>query len=177
MLTGPNVVLRARKPSDVEVLHRELYEDVANRVRSDERPWVPVPVEQSTFRIREEYPDDVAIFTVAAPDTDEVLGSCLLWGIDRHNRAAHIGMGLVPSARGRGLGGETVRLLCDYGFRILGLNRIGIETLTDNDPMIRTAESAGFVREGTLREAGWVSGAMADEAIYGLLAADWQRGQ
>ena len=52
--------------------------------------------------------------------------------------------------------------------------RLAIETLTDNEPMMRAASGAGFVREGTLRQAGWVNGRLVDEAIYGLLAADWR---
>ncbi len=177
MLTGENVVLRARKQSDVAVLHRDLHDDVATRVRTDGRPWTPVPVEQSTFTTRDTNPDGVASFTVADPVSDDVLGSAVLWGIDLHNRCAHIGLALVPAARGRGLAPEVLRVLCDYGFRIRGLHRIGIETLTDNEPMIRSAQSVGFVREGTIRQGAWVSGQMVDEATFGLLADEWQRAQ
>jgi RimJ/RimL family protein N-acetyltransferase len=40
--------------------------------------------------------------------------------------------------------------------------------------MIAAATRAGFTREGTLRGASWVDGAFADEAIFGLLTADWR---
>ena len=43
MLSGELTGLRARTAEDVETLHAELYEDVATRVRSDLRPWVPLP--------------------------------------------------------------------------------------------------------------------------------------
>jgi RimJ/RimL family protein N-acetyltransferase len=33
----------------------------------------------------------------------------------------------------------------------------------------------GFTREGTLRQAAWVTGAFLDEVILGLLSADWSR--
>jgi RimJ/RimL family protein N-acetyltransferase len=39
--------------------------------------------------------------------------------------------------------------------------------------MLKAAERAGFVREGTLRRAAWVTGEFVDEVILGLLAADW----
>ena len=87
--------------------------------------------------------------------------------------AAHIGLSLRPSFRGRGLGIDTVRLLCRYGFEIRGMHRLQVETLADNDAMIRAATQAGFTREGTLRQASWVTGAFADEVILGQLVSEW----
>lgn len=177
MFRGPNIVLRPRHESDISILHRELYEDVRTRVRTDSSPWRPRPDTDSPFREKTEASDRdrVAVFTVADPETDEPLGACLLWGIDYFNRNAHIGMSLRPVARGRGLARETVQLLSEYAFEILGLQRLGIETLTDNEAMVRAALGAGFSREGTLRQAGWVNGRWADEAIFGLLADEWRR--
>jgi RimJ/RimL family protein N-acetyltransferase len=75
------------------------------------------------------------------------------------------------------LAADVVHVLCDYGFRVLGLHRLQIETLTDNEPMIRAAALLGFVAEGTLRRSAWVNGAFADEVILGLLATEWIRPQ
>ena len=78
----------------------------------------------------------------------------MLWGIDLHNRSAHVGISLRPAFRGRGLGGDVVRVLCRYGFAIRGLHRMQLETLADNAAMIAVAERLGFTREGTMRGAG-----------------------
>jgi RimJ/RimL family protein N-acetyltransferase len=86
---------------------------------------------------------------------------------------AHLGLGLRPAFRGRGLGTDVVRALCEYGFTVRGLHRLQVETLASNAAMIHAAERAGFVREGTLRRAAWVTGEFLDEVILGLLAADW----
>jgi RimJ/RimL family protein N-acetyltransferase len=53
-------------------------------------------------------------------------------------------------------------------------HRLQIETLADNAAMIAAATRAGFAREGTLRGTSWVDGAFADEAVLGLLAAEWR---
>jgi RimJ/RimL family protein N-acetyltransferase len=95
-------------------------------------------------------------------------------GMDLHNRVAHVGISLRPAFRGHGLGADVVRVLCYYGFAVRGMHRLQIETLADNAAMIAAATRAGFTREGTLRGASWVDGAFADEAIFGLLAADWR---
>ena len=39
--------------------------------------------------------------------------------------------------------------------------------------MIRAATDVGFVREGLLRRAAWVTGDFVDEVILGLLATEW----
>ena len=104
--------------------------------------------------------------------SSELAGEALLWGIDLHNRSAHVGISLRPAFRSRGLGADAVRVLCRYGFAIRGLHRLQLETLADNHAMIQLAKRAGFLQEGVLRGSEWVDGGFADAVIFGLLAAD-----
>ena len=175
MLRGELTVLRARRESDVDVLDSELHDDVLNRVRSDSRPWRPIPrgSAASPHRIPDGDAKDSAVFSVDELASGELAGSCLLWNIDQHNRMAHIGIGLRPAYRGRGLGADVLQVLCRYGFDILGLHRLQMETLADNEAMIKAATRAGFTHEGTMRAAGWVNGAFLDEVTLGQLDAEW----
>ncbi|MEV6974044.1 GNAT family protein [Kitasatospora sp. NPDC093806] len=174
MLQNSRIALRARRDSDVPVLQSELYDDVATRSRADSRPWRPISPDGAGSPYAVVAPDDeAACFSVVDAASGELAGEALLWGIDTHNRLAHLGLSLRPAFRGRGLSRDVVRLLCRYGFTVRGLHRLQLETLTDNLPMIRTATGAGFVLEGTLRRSAWVSGAFADEVVLGLLAEDW----
>ena len=118
-------------------------------------------------------PADAAIFAVAELATGELAGEALLWGIDLHNRSAHLGLALRPACRGRGLGEDTVRVLCRYGFALRGLHRLQLETLTDNHAMIAAAEHVGFTREGAARASSWVNGQWADDVIFGLLDTEF----
>ena len=93
------------------------------------------------------------MFAVTELATGELAGEAVLWGIDLHNRSAHVGLALRPAFRGRGLGTDAVRVLCRYGFTIRGLHRMQLETLADNHAMIAVAERLGFTREGTMRGA------------------------
>ncbi|MEV4532297.1 GNAT family protein [Asanoa sp. NPDC049518] len=174
MLRGEKVLLRARREEDVPVLHADLYDDVAMRSRADGRPWRPIPPGSSASPFAPGPPsDNAAVFTVVRLADDAVAGEGLLWGIDPHNRVGHVGISLRPSMRGSGLGTDTVRVLCRYGFRTRGLNRLGLETLTSNSAMISAASRVGFQREGTLRGNAWVDGEFLDEAIFGLLASEF----
>src|SRR5882724_4214278 len=161
MLRAGKVGLRARVTEDVPILHAELYEDVVIRSQADSRPWRPVSpgTAASPYAVGEPQ-DDAAIFSVG-----ELAGDALLWGIDLHNRMAHLGLGLRPAFRGRGLGTDVARALCEYGFTVRGLHRLQIETLATNAAMIQAAERVGFTREGTLRQAAWVAGEFLDEVV------------
>jgi len=175
MLRGERVYLRARQAADVPILDTELHDDMATRARSDARAWRPVTPGSAASRYAIRDPSqDTAIFSVVAADTDELAGDALLWGIDTHNRVAHIGVSLLPAWRGRGFGTDVVKVLCHYGFDVLGLHRMQIDTLADNAAMIGAAKAVGFVLEGTLRESAWVTGRFLDDVVLGLLITRWR---
>ncbi|MGH3159846.1 MAG: GNAT family N-acetyltransferase [Streptosporangiaceae bacterium] len=177
MLRGEVAGLRARHDSDVPVLHDELYDDVETRVSADSRPWRPIPpgTAASPYQVSGSA-EDAAVFSVVQLDSGELVGEALLWDIDTHNRTAHIGISLRPACRGHGLSTDAVRVLCRYGFAILGLHRLQAETLAGNTAMIAAATRAGFIQEGSLRGSAWVDGQFADEIILGLLASEWSPG-
>jgi RimJ/RimL family protein N-acetyltransferase len=180
MLHGRLVTLRERRRSDLEIVHRELRSDVVTASLVDVTPWRPVSLarlEADFDRSLSEPPDPAAVpFTVQerGEDTGPPVGVCLLWGIDLHNGTAHLGLQVVPSQRGRGFGGDIVRVLCHYAFVVRGLHRVGLETLASNAPMRAAALRAGFVEEGRAREMAYVLGERVDEVSYGLLRRDWR---
>ena len=176
MLTGELVGLRARHVEDVPVLQSGLYEDVATRSRADSRPWRPIPLDSpaSPYAVRDPA-DDVSAFSIVELSSRQLAGEALLWGIDSHNRSAHLGLAVLPEFRRRGFGIDTTRVLCHYGFITLGLNRLQVETVADNEPMIQAATRAGFRSEGLLRRSCWANGSFLDEMILGQLSEEWRR--
>jgi RimJ/RimL family protein N-acetyltransferase len=175
MLKGTKVGLRARYEDDIPVLRTELYDDVANAARAEGGPWRPITPDSKDPRLFVDGKNDELVqFSVVELEGDTLVGTATLWGIDHHNRCAHIGLGLLPSCRGKGYGTDVVAVLCHYGFVVRGLHRLQIETLADNTAMLRSAERNGFVREGVLRSSAWVMGEFLDEVLLGLLVADWK---
>ncbi|MER6672690.1 GNAT family protein [Streptomyces sp. NPDC000983] len=174
MLKGNKVGLRARHEDDIPILLDELFNDVVNASRSETKPWRPIaPTSRDRLKVDDSEEANVP-FSVVELDGGTLIGSATLWGVDPHNRNAHIGLGLLPAQRGKGYGTDVVAALCHYGFVVRGLHRLQIETLSDNTAMLRSAERNGFVREGVLRSAAWVMGEFLDEVVLGLLAEDWK---
>ncbi|MEU9130478.1 GNAT family protein [Kitasatospora sp. NPDC048540] len=174
MMQGEKVTLRARTEADVPILHGDLYDDVLNRCRDSAKPWRPVAAGPYSPFTPAAPADTSAAFSVVEAATGELAGEANLWGIDLHNRVGHLGLSLRPAFRGRGLGTDVVRVLCEYGFAVRGLHRLAIETLADNAAMRGAARSAGFAEEGTLRASAWVYGEFIDEVYFGLLADEWR---
>ncbi|MCK2219990.1 GNAT family N-acetyltransferase [Actinomadura sp. ATCC 31491] len=175
MLKGNKVGLRARHDEDIPILRAELYDDVVNSARAESGPWRPITPGAKDPRLVVDDTEQRSVpFSVVELDGGTLVGTATLWGIDMHNRCAHIGLGLLPSCRGKGYGTDVVAVLCHYGFVVRGLHRLQIETLADNAAMLRSAERNGFVREGVLRRSSWVMGEFLDEVLLGLLVEDWK---
>ncbi|GAV42307.1 GNAT family N-acetyltransferase [Streptomyces acidiscabies] len=176
MLTGVTIGLRARQEDDFPTLRTELFNDVANAARADNAPWRPFSPESKDARLVEDEGDEDRVpFSVVELAGGTLIGVASLWGIDTHNRAAHIGLNLLPAARGKGYGTDVVATLCQYAFVVRSLYRLQIETLADNTAMLTAAERNGFVREGVLKSSAWVMGEFVDEVILGLLVDDWKK--
>jgi len=177
MLKGNKIGLRARYEDDIPVLQAELADDVVNASRATARPWRPVAPESKDAQFRVDDKDEGHVpFSVVELDGGTLIGAANLWGIDNHSRSAHLGLGLLPSCRGKGYGTDVVAVLCHYGFAVRGLHRLQIDTLSDNIGMLRSAERNGFVREGVLRSSSWVMGEFLDEVLLGLLDEEWKPG-
>jgi RimJ/RimL family protein N-acetyltransferase len=85
-----------------------------------------------------------------------------------------IGIELIPSARGQGLGTEAQRLIADWLFVTTPANRVEASTDVGNLPEQRSLEKAGYRREGVARGAQFRGGAYHDLVYYARLRADDQ---
>jgi RimJ/RimL family protein N-acetyltransferase len=111
-----------------------------------------------------------APFAIVSPD-DELLGSISLMRVAWEDRRAEVGYWLAREARGQGHATRAVRLICQWGFRSLGLERIDLFAATGNTASQRVAERAGFMREATLRAYMRGKDGQLDMVAFGLLAS------
>jgi RimJ/RimL family protein N-acetyltransferase len=115
-----------------------------------------------------------AAFAIEAPG-GEFLGVGLFPRIEREGRQAEIGYVIAPAARGRGVATRTLRLLTDWGFAELGLERLELWIDVANTASERVAERAGYVREGVLRSCWVKEDIRADLGIWSRLRSDPSR--
>ena len=101
------------------------------------------------------------------------VGSIGLVTLDEANLSGEIGTAIGRAHWGRGFATGATRLVVDYAFGVLGIERIEAEALAVNGRSARVLDKLGFTREGLLRGYRIVDGARADFVVYGLLRRDW----
>jgi RimJ/RimL family protein N-acetyltransferase len=102
----------------------------------------------------------------------EFLGLGLFVRLEQEARQGEIGYVVGPTARGRGVATRTLRLLTDWGFSQLGLERIELWIDTTNTGSERVAERAGYEREGVRRSYWFKEDIRRDFGIWSLLRSD-----
>jgi len=108
-------------------------------------------------------------------ETDRLIGSIRLHGLDMHDRRASLAIGIDDRASlGQGLGPEAIELVLHYAFETLGLHRVSLRVVAYNTRAIRAYEKCGFVVEGREREAACVDGAWHDDIVMGMLASEFR---
>ncbi|CAN5213515.1 GNAT family protein [soil metagenome] len=93
---------------------------------------------------------------------------------DWKNRKTEIGFWLGESFQGKGLATNSCRVLIDYAFGELKLNRIEMQCGAENIKSRKIAEKLGFRAEGIMRQSVWLHDRFVDFVIYAVLASEWQ---
>lgn len=112
--------------------------------------------------------DDSVSFAIEADGS--YIGHCGLHSIDPTARLCELSVEIGDHAYwGRGYGREAVRLLLDYAFQHMNMERVWLNTHSENERAIRCYKACGFVEEGRLRRHIWINGRYVDRVIMGIL--------
>lgn len=172
-LAGPRLALREVEPEDTADLLAIYGDPEATRHLSFEP------------RTRDQAQGIVDRSIASAKDTPRTeyclaitpLGEHRLIGYARlatePQQAATIGFALNPAEWGKGLGTESVHLLCTLGFKALGLHRIWAARSPLNEASARTLLRAGMTEDGRIRDHVFVHGAWRDSITYSILEHEW----
>jgi RimJ/RimL family protein N-acetyltransferase len=102
----------------------------------------------------------------------EFLGLGMFVRLESEGRQGEIGYVIGPAARGRGMATRTLRLLTEWGFSELELERIELWIDVTNTASERVAERVGYVREGVLRSYWFKEDIRCDFGVWSRLRGD-----
>ena len=106
------------------------------------------------------------------------IGDVSRYSIEHNPYAWCVGIGIVVDEYlNKGLGTEALRLWVEYLFKTSDKHKLNLETWSFNPRMIRSAEKAGFVIEGRLREMRLWQDEWLDFITLGILREEWQKNQ
>jgi RimJ/RimL family protein N-acetyltransferase len=89
--------------------------------------------------------------TIVEPPDDTCLGQIDVHRVDWEHARAELGVWVAPAWRGRGLARRALALAGPWLLVEAGLERVQLLTQTNNEPLQRAAQAAGFQLEGVLR--------------------------
>ncbi len=100
------------------------------------------------------------------------LGECALTDWHEVHRTCNLRIALAPSWAGKGFGRDALRLVIDYVFANLPIDRIGLDVYAHNARALHVFHALGFAPEGRLHGPNGHD----DVLILGLLRFEWEHG-
>lgn len=109
---------------------------------------------------------------VVDADDGRLLGAVGVHGLDPETGRCFSGYWVTAGERGRGVAARALALLSRFAFEELGVSRIELWVMPENEASLRVAERVGFAREGLLRSYMPVRGERRDMLMYSLLPGE-----
>lgn len=146
-------MLRAFEPEDLEVTYQ---------MENDPGLWTVTnfTVPYSRFALRQYLTNAVSdLFTdrqvrlmIELRSSGQAIGSVDLTNFSPMHARGELGMAILNTHRGKGLGGEALELMCRYAFGYLHLHQLTTHVDAGNAACLSMLASCGFERCGLLRQ-------------------------
>jgi diamine N-acetyltransferase len=171
-LEGEKVYLRPFAESDLELVHFGKNNALVRETLFLAAPLTleQIKAEMSSWSSSKE----IVLFTICSRESDKPVGQTAFVRIDYVSRAGVFYLALYdPEEWSRGYGGEASRMMVDYGFDILNLNRIQLHVSCENDHAVAAYKKTGYAIEGTLRQAMYHHNRYVDFYVMSILRQEY----
>jgi RimJ/RimL family protein N-acetyltransferase len=168
-------VVRLRLPTDADVprIVEACRDPEVSRYTTVPRPYQPSHTVEWMHRGLAGLAAGTDLQTVIAEaEGSDLLGTIGLHEINRPASRCVAGYLVGPWARQRGVAARSLRLICDFAFDALRLERVEVTIEPGNEASHATALAVGFHEEGLLRSYMTIAGARRDMVMYSLLPGD-----
>ena len=177
MLEGKRVLLRSFELSDLDEIMKhwntlELRKLVGSVdrgpiARNEEEDWI-----KNTWKQRQER--QAFTFAIETIADSKLVGGTGLFDIDWTSRSAEVGISIYNSEYwGKSYGVESLRVILNFAFRDLNLNRVGLEVFEFNKRAQKCYLKVGFKEMGRRRKARFIDGKYHDCIVMDMLKEEW----
>lgn len=140
-------------------------------------PGIPLPLnlerEIAWFESLSQDKENIVLAILTRADK-QLIGNCGLHRIDLKNRSATYGIFIGDKNYwGKGYGTDATRVLLEFAFEELGLNRVELWVYAFNTRAQRAYEKVGFQRDGVRRQGVYREGQFHDEILMSILRDEW----
>ncbi len=176
MITGEKVYLTTIENEDLEVL-RQWRNQPEYRKYFREYREISKHMQETWYQSKVIGDPNTIMFAIKNKATNELLGCCGLCYINWINRHGDLSLyiGWENSYIDElGFAQEACRLLFNYGFSELNLNKVWTEIYEFDHKKYKLYHSLGFHDDGLLRQQYFHDGKLWDSYILSLLRKDWK---
>lgn len=166
---GSRVYLTLLQEDDLEFLHK--WKNQVDIAYITSKPIQHLSLEELRRRFQEKISSRFAIRRMT---DNRLLGEISLYNLNPKNRSAGIGYFTGAEYRQQGYTKEGLRLMLNYLFKVVGLNKVMVDTGAFNQASIAMLDALGFQQDGCLRQHQLLDGILHDQLLFSLLAEEWQ---
>lgn len=113
---------------------------------------------------------------VYEPD-GKMVGTCGFTSFNCAADSAEVGYVLNPEYWGKGIAGEALGRVMEFGFEELKLHRIEAKFIQGNERSLHVMQRAGMTFEGYLRDGMLIKGSYVTVGIASILVSEWRNRQ
>jgi RimJ/RimL family protein N-acetyltransferase len=115
-------------------------------------------------------------FAIEVGEDGIIIGFCGLININRISRKSELYI-FIGNKKfwGEGYGRDGYRLITNYGFLEMGMEKIYLHQLTTNERAQSATRYLGWTVEGLLRKDIYSHGKLRDQQILSILKEEWER--
>lgn len=179
-----NISLLIRENLTLKTLHIEDAEPLFNSIRKNDqhlRQWLGWLDDDKSV-------DDIKKYiaeSIKRADSNEsidfliwqynqIIGGVALDPISAAHKKVSLMYWLAEDAQGKGIMLDALKLVIDFIFKELKLNRIEISCAVENIKSSALPKKLGFKLEGISRQANWLYDHFVDLEVYSLLVSEWE---
>jgi len=169
ILRGNGLLLRDMREVDLDAWYSRLTDEEAATRAGDPVATSRTAVVDGLEYHRESFRKKAALRWAIVLDDEGVSVGSIGLTFDHANRIADVGAAVNRACWNRNIVTRAGRLVVDYAFENLGVERIQGWALASNAASMRAMEKLGFQREGVLRGHRLINGERHDQVIYAIL--------
>lgn len=169
-MRSERLLIREPAKNDIEILSKELSNDkiyattygIPRNFSKDYAKWW-VNFVKSSRKNKTGY--EFVIYDTKG----EFIGCCAVNGINKDCNRGNLTYLIKPELWGKGYATEAGKLMLDFGFNVLGLERISGICMAENIPSEKVLIKLGFTYEGLARHEIRKDGRYYDVKHFGIL--------
>lgn len=170
MYYGEKVCLRAYRQEDILLATMYMNDKELKDLLVTNIPFPMTIWEEDQWIKSQKYNNDgIYNFAIEDYNTGRFIGGCGIQNVNWLSRVATVGIMIGDKSYwGKGYGTEAMKLLVNFIFNDMNLNKVKLGTFSFNERAIKSYKKCGFEVEGVLKNEIFKNGKYYDEILMSV---------